>query len=68
MSLSMDSNRGKKKTDLIRKLLLDTVGKNPELFCYYVSIQEARHLLGQSVEGINNRNKVSKPLRKLTDC
>ena len=64
----MDSYRGKRKTDLIRKLLLETVGKNPDLFCYYVSIQEARQLLGQSGETVIDGNDISEPPRKLTDC
>lgn len=64
----MDSCRGKRKTDLIRKLLLETVGKNPDLFCYYVSIQEARQLLGQGGEIIIDKEKPSKPNKKLTDC
>lgn len=64
----MDSYRGKRKTDLIRKLLLETVGKNPDLFCYYVSIQEARQLLGQGSEIIIDEEKSSEPIRKLTDC
>ncbi|MBI2995333.1 MAG: hypothetical protein HYY52_01310 [Candidatus Melainabacteria bacterium] len=36
-----------KKTDLIREMLLKTVGKSPDLFCYYVAIQEAKELLKQ---------------------
>ena len=63
----MDSCNGKRKTDQIRKLLLDTVGKNPDLFCYYVSIQEAKQLLGQSSEMVIDKDDKSVLSRKLTD-
>ena len=63
----MDSCNGKRKTDQIRKLLLDTVGKNPDLFCYYVSIQEAKQLLGQSSEMVIDKDDISVLPRKLTD-
>lgn len=43
----MDSKRNK-KTDIIRTMLLKTVSKNPELFSYFVAIQEAKKLLMQN--------------------
>lgn len=33
------------KTDHIREMLLKTIGKKPDLFCYYTSLLEARKLL-----------------------
>ena len=50
-------------------MLLKTVGKNPELFCYYVSIQEAKELLKEEIattESIKKNN--IRPKRVLTDC
>ena len=54
------------KTDCIRELLLRTVGKNPDLFSYYVTIQEAKKLLDRSVSDpctVNER----RPLRKVAE-
>ena len=60
----------KKKTDQIREMLLNTVGKNPDLFCYYVSIQEAKELLNKehlNIHDNHNECKTNLPLRKLTE-
>ncbi len=59
-----------KKTDKIREMLLKTVGKNPELFSYYVSIQEAKELLGSNNPNNDSvvENSNCKPLRTLTEC
>lgn len=56
------------KTDIIRKLLLKTVGKDPDLFCYYVSIQEAKELLGQINSNQIEDNYKNKPLRLIAEC
>ena len=50
-------------------MLLKTVGRNPDLFCYYVSIQEAKELLkdeNKKADSVNNN--FIKPIRILTDC
>ena len=57
----------KKKTDLIRDLLLKTVGKNPELFSYYVSIQEAKELLNSKLPCTKIDNEIIKPLKVLAE-
>ena len=58
----------RKKEDVIRDLLLKAVGKNPDLFSYYVNLQEAKELLGKNIsENINNKKAVEKP-KKITDC
>ncbi len=62
------SDYANKKTDLIRNMLLKTVGKNPDLFCYYVAIQEAKELLGKSVSEEINKMDFTEPYKKLTDC
>ena len=55
-----------KKTDCIRDMLLKTVGKNPDLFCYYVSIQEAKELLLKKPKSCQiKEEKEIKPVRKL---
>ena len=43
----MDKSKkcGLSKGDLIRELLLKTVSINPDLFCYYVSLFEAKEYL-----------------------
>ena len=59
----------RKKEDFIRELLLKTVGKNPDLFSYYVNLQEAKELLGKNIPEIKNNNKIiEKPKRKIVDC
>lgn len=59
----------RKKEDFIRELLLETVGKNPDLFSYYVNLQEAKELLGKNISEIKSNNEfVSKPKRKIVDC
>ncbi len=35
------------KTEIIREMLVVALKKSPELFCYYVSIMEAKELLGK---------------------
>ena len=62
----MDFNTNK-KTDFIREMLLKTVGRNPDLFSYYVSIQEAKELLGQSVNIEIKKDKISQPIKKLAE-
>ena len=58
-----------KKEDVIRDLLLKTVGRNPDLFTYYVSLQEAKELLGKhSSENINNTEALEKPKRIIAEC
>ena len=56
-----------KKTDLIREMLLKTVGKNRDLFCYYVAIQEAKELIGKSTPEEINKMDFNKPYKKLCD-
>ena len=57
-----------KKEDTIRDLLLKVVGKNPDLFCYYVSLQEAKDLLGKKYLDELNPKNVEKPYKKIVDC
>ena len=59
-----------KKEKIIRDLLLKTVGKNPDLFTYYISLQEAKELLGKSISEnkSNKKETVEKPKRIITDC
>ena len=58
-----------KKEDIIRDLLLKTVGRNPDLFSYYVSLQEAKELLGKNIsENISNKESLVKPKRIIVDC
>ena len=58
-----------KKEDVIRDLLLKTVGKNPDLFTYYVNLIEAKELLGKSIsENVNNKQVLEKPKRIIADC
>ena len=56
---------GNKKIDFIRDMLLKTVGRNPDLFSYYVSIQEAKELLGKKEIGC--KNNACRPLRELSE-
>ena len=60
-------NNKKNKSDHIREMLLKTVNKNPDLFCYYTSIQEAKELLGQSSCIEIKENKISQSIKKLAD-
>lgn len=57
------------KSNQIREMLLKTVGKSPDLFCYYVAIQEAKELLGKNntVEAEKINFKLVN-LKKITDC
>ena len=58
-----------KKEDIIRDLLLKTVGRNPDLFSYYVSLQEAKELLGKNIsENLSNKESLIKPKRIIVDC
>lgn len=64
----MDSFDDKKnKSDHIREMLLKTVSKNPDLFCYYVSIQEAKELLGQPSHIEIKENRTSQSIKKLAE-
>ena len=50
-------------------MLLKTVGRNPDLFCYYVSIQEAKELLKDENPKIDSlNNNLTRPIRIVTDC
>lgn len=60
-------DRGNKAQE-IRELLLKTIGKSPELFCYYASIQQARELLGKAHENLSEDIQDLKPIRKVTEC
>ncbi|OGI20111.1 MAG: hypothetical protein A3B68_00760 [Candidatus Melainabacteria bacterium RIFCSPHIGHO2_02_FULL_34_12] len=56
------------KARLIRELLLKTIGRNPDLFTYYVSILEAKNLLPDREDScLNQITKKSRPHRKLCD-
>ena len=58
-----------KKEEVIRDLLLKTVGKNPDLFSYYVNVIEAKELLGKNIsENINSKETIEKPKRIIVDC
>ena len=56
------------KSEVIRKLLLKSMGKNPDLFSYYVAIQEAKELLGDHKYDQLKNPKSDKPIRILGDC
>ncbi len=65
----MTPKKIRKKEDLIRDLLLKTVGRNPDLFSYYISLQEAKELLGKNnSENKNNEQIKEKPKRIIIDC
>lgn len=57
------------KTHLIRQMLLKTMGKSPDLFCYYAAILEAKELLGQSeLNHIDiDKTKISKPNKLIAE-
>ncbi len=58
-----------KKEDVIRDLLLKAVGKNPDLFSYYINLMEAKELLRKNILENNNSNEViEKPKRIIIDC
>ena len=58
-----------KKEDVIRDLLLKAVGKNPDLFSYYVNLMEAKELLGKNIsENIIIKEALQKPNRIIVDC
>ena len=57
-----------KKEDIIRDLLLKAVGKNPDLFSYYVSLQEAKELLGEKVLDNQFKKLTDKPKRIIAEC
>ena len=58
-----------KKEDVIRDLLLKAVGKNPDLFSYYVNLMEAKELLGKNISANKgNKKNIEKPKRIITDC
>ena len=59
----------RRKEDIIRAMLLRTMGENPDLFSYYVNLLEAKELLGKNISENNNSNEViEKPKRIITDC
>ena len=58
------------KGDLIRDLLLKTVSTNPDLFCYYVSLLEAKeHLRTVSLNSLERAKDSTKhfPKRKIAE-
>lgn len=59
--------RKENKLDSIREMLLKAVGKNPDLFSYYFSIQEAKELLGVSSWNTSLKSDDLKPLKRVTD-
>lgn len=68
----MDKSKkcGLSKGDLIRELLLKTVSKNPDLFCYYVSLLEAKeHLRSISLNALERAKDSRKyfPKRKIAE-
>ena len=65
----MATKKIRKKEDLIRDMLLKTVGRNPDLFSYYVNLQEAKELLGKNyLQDKNNDEIIEKPKRIIVDC
>ena len=65
----MTPKKIRKKEALIRDMLLKAVGRNPDLFLYYVNLQEAKELLGKnSLQDKNNKEIIEKPKRIITDC
>lgn len=52
-----------KKTDIIREMLLRTVARKPDLFCYYVSLLEARKLLEYAEIDVVPQNNKLQPAR-----
>lgn len=64
----MNRGEGKNKTDSIRKLLLETLAKSPDLFCYFAAIQEAKELLNKQEENTQADIPPTKPARVITDC
>ena len=65
----MTPKKIRKKEDVIRELLLKTVGENPDLFSYYVNLMEAKELLGKNIlENKSNHEIIEKPKRKIVDC
>ncbi len=57
-----------KKTDLIRSMLLKTLGSYPDLFCYIVSLQEAKQLLGENESKEVIEKNFNKPDRVIVEC
>ena len=56
-----------KKTDVIREMLLRTVARKPDLFCYYVSLLEARELLDYAEIDIIPGNNKLQPVRVIAE-
>ncbi len=56
------------KTDVIRSMLLKTLGTYPDLFCYVVSLQEAKELLGTSGPPNKTEKNLSKPAKVIVEC
>lgn len=65
---AMEINNKNNKESYIRKLLLKTVEKDPDLFCYYVAILEAKQLLGNEIPNKYSEPQIDKPNKKITDC
>ena len=58
---------GNNKTDVIRSMLLKTLGTYPDLFCYVVSLQEAKELLGTTSLSKAEKN-FEKPDKVIVEC
>lgn len=56
------------KADYIREMLLKTAGNNPDLFSYFVNIQEAKELLGQQNSLMKKEFHLKKEIKKIVDC
>lgn len=61
------SSSNLKKTNLIREMLLKTVEKDPDLFCYYVSIMEAKELLGKKLAKKIVEDKLNREVKFLAE-
>lgn len=57
----------KDKLEVIRKMLLKAVEKDPDLFSYYASIQEAKEMLGITWWQTSFKFNDLKPSKKITD-
>ena len=68
LSSQITMRKQNKKEDIIRGLLLEAVGKNPDLFCYYASLQEAKELIGKKVPEEETLKKIEKPKRIIVEC
>ena len=55
------------KTEIVREMLLKALKKNPDLFSYYVSIMEAKELLGKKDFEPNLKKSQTINIKKLGD-